>query len=207
MPPPSPTYFRLGYVPVDPCPTAHDKVHVLSEAAMLAKEQLVSEWGIGEELPMTFTGWVEDQMVVTCLIPRSASVGVRYIKASETLGLMRRAWGTTAISLTHDGFHSDPPLPVDHAAEFAAGNPLVQQALIVLHAQPEGVGFKAIPYTYGLGRKVTFGSPVLQMVNLRNCGPYPAAMWNALREEFIFGIRPRTIKRLTKIGVEVHEFL
>lgn len=174
---------------------------------MLAKQQLVSEWGIGEELPMTFTAWVDDRIVATCLIPRTLLHGVRFIKSSETVSLLRKAWGATAISLAHDGFHSDHPLSGELSAEFATGNPKVQQSLIVLHAQQEGVGFKSMPYRYELGRKVVYGSPVLQMANLRSCGPYPALMWNSLREEFVFGIRPRTVKRLRKIGVEVHEFL
>lgn len=144
------------------------KVALAMTSAQKAKEGLVDELGIGEDLPFNFFGWAEDQLVLVIQCSRQdmkLSVGIRLEKCVAALEAMRRYWGCDEITLVAEGYQSRQPkmLSGDELIQaFTDQSSEIEEVLTATHIELDDFGVPvatliSIPYQYLLGRHVVWG--------------------------------------------------
>jgi hypothetical protein len=138
-------------------PDSVSKVSLTVAVGRAAKEHLITEFGIGEELPMNLMGWLGDRLVVVAQLDASWGLGT----AADS---MRKAWGCDAFTILAEGWVSNDP-------EFTRGKDLVDayihdksgrvnECLSVLHVEKgvDTVHVCALPLTVGVRKKVKWGT-------------------------------------------------
>jgi len=139
------------------------KMVLVAESLKEYKESLVKEKGIGEDLTFNLFGWRNDSMsVVAQLTPNfMTDKRKRLKKLVSAATVLRTGFGCDAISFGTEAFCVMKDGEVDTRktlAEQFSTNTDVVECLLVLHVGDE-IHLVAIPYRYGLGRNVIFGSP------------------------------------------------
>lgn len=141
------------------------KVALTVTAAQKAKESLVEELGIGEDLPFNFFGWCGDRltMVVQCskqdmLLP----VKQRFDKCIVAIQVMCDYWQCDSVTMVAEGFQARVPEMLQGEAlakAFAKNDPGVEETLVAAHIELDNFGesmatLVSVPYQYLLGRHV-----------------------------------------------------
>jgi len=145
----------------------YSKLALCLSSSQVAKSGLVGEFGVGEDLPFSFFGWVGGELVVV----GSFSVELMRLPVSGRLGFVRRVgevfrqvFGCDSVSFVAEGFVSLVPGVTSGLClrgEFAGGNEGVFECLSVAHVclgvggVPEVV-LVSVPYFYE-GRSVVWG--------------------------------------------------
>jgi hypothetical protein len=153
---------------MDTYPDTYSKVALSMTAAQKAKEGLVEELGIGEDLPFNFFGWAEDELIMLVQCSRmdmKMPAGPRLEKCSGALEAMRRYWGCDSITLVAEGFQSRKPkmLSGDELIEaFTDKSSEIEEVLTATHVEVDTFGAPmatliSVPYQYLLGRHVVWG--------------------------------------------------
>ena len=104
--------FVLGYGVVDFYPDSYSKMALALSGAQLAKENLVGEFGVGEDIPFNFFGWEGDCLSVVVSLNRvfmKESIEKRFELCAGAVGAMRQYFGCDAITFVAEGFHSSRP--------------------------------------------------------------------------------------------------
>lgn len=146
------------------------------QSSQAAKAVIVKEEGIGEEIPFTLFGWVDDRLAVVCQCTSTIENQVaRFMAIRQAAYVLRRAWGCDSFTFIAEGFCVLNEQLVDLkrslAEQYAEGNENVAECLTYMHVAPDSIQILTTPYKCGLGREVTFGS-------LR---PYPRSDDNAYK--------------------------
>ncbi|GEM_PF-2295642 len=148
-------------------PDSPAKVAFVMAVGRQAKDHLISEHGIGEELAINLVGWLGDELV--CLAQLDMQHGnpkdedERSDRIAKTATIMRRGWGCDAFTLLAEGWVSTKPEKTrkkDLVEEFAAENSDVDECLSVLHVAEEGyeIHVCALPFSVSRGKKITYGT-------------------------------------------------
>lgn len=143
-------------------PTRETKLWLSLQSAKTAKSISVKLDGIGEEIPFTIFGWVDDKLAAVC---QTGSVYtdrmLRFHGIAHTASILRRGWGATAYTFIAEGFcvlkqgeTTKEPL----AKQFAEGNPAVAECLTFMHVECDSINIFTLPYKYGIGRSVAYGN-------------------------------------------------
>lgn len=135
---------------------------------MLAKENLVEEEGIGEDLPFTLFGWKDSVLtVVGQLHPplMREDQTQRLARVYFCASMFRMGWGVDAMTFMAEAYCSDKPdetsgHPLDSL--FASGNKNVSECITFTHVDENEMSLVLVPYKIGLGRKVEWEPAVHQ---------------------------------------------
>ncbi len=143
------------------------KVALSVTAAQKAKESLVEEMGVGEDLPFNFFGWRGDRlsMVVQCskqdmLMP----VAQRFDKCIVAIQAMCDYWQCDSVTMVAEGFQAKVPEMLQGemlAKAFAKNDPGVEETLVATHIElnrfAESMAtLVSVPYQYLLGRHIVW---------------------------------------------------
>lgn len=125
----------------------------------------VFDHGIGEEIPFTLFGWVDDKLVMVCQTTDvfSKDKNLRFHAIRQAGIVLRKGWACTALTFMAEGYCAidtksiEPQQPL--AEQFASGNNAVAECLSFMHVELDDIEIMTVPYKYELGRRVTYGKP------------------------------------------------
>lgn len=156
------------FAPVDGFyPDSAAKVSLVIAVGQSAKEHLVEEFGIGEEIALNLIGWTGDRF--TCLAQIDTSWGdmsdmeERVDRVHRAAVTMRRGFGVDAFTILAEGFVGTKPersRGKDLIDEFANNEQSgVKECLSIVHVENEGedVEICAQPFRMNVGKSVDFG--------------------------------------------------
>lgn len=153
-------------------PDAMSKMALCMSAAQLAKENLVDEFGIGEDLTFNFFGWKNGQLIVVAQLRQELShqpMALRLGLSNQLLGYIRNCWNIDAISVVAEGFETldkDALNGRELAVAFVEEKDLVRECITVTHCESNEmtslleVYLVSTTYSYTLGREMEWGSPI-----------------------------------------------
>ena len=166
-------------------PDIQNKMWLVMQSSKTAKTISVEEEGIGEELPFTLFGWVNDDLTIIC----QTSVALldkkqRFDAIIQAAVIFRKAWGCTSLSFVAEGFCATDPTAIRYdqplAIQFASGNQTVMECLTVMHVESNSINILTVPYKYGLGRTVSYGKPRMYPQNGDTAYSYPTLLRSTL---------------------------
>lgn len=155
------------------------KVALALTSSQVAKNNLVQEFGIGEDIPFTFFFWGDGSLQVVVQMVREKmllSVPDRLNFCTEMMRSICSVMDIDAISFVAEGFET---LDKKSAAEkelkqvFMEGDSSVRECLVVTHCEVNKVSDKiemilvSLPYEYRLGREINWDAPI-SFVNSMN---------------------------------------
>jgi len=156
---------------VDVYPDVYSKLALALVSAQVAKQSLVSEFGVGEDLPFTFFGWREGNLVAIMAFSQELmglSITDRFPTVQKVGEVLRRLYWVDGITFVAEGFQSldlGSTKGKRLAAEFANNNRNVHECVTVSHVvingknQPDST-LVSIPYDYVVGRDLVWGESI-----------------------------------------------
>lgn len=201
----------------------YSKVALALTSAQVAKQGVVDDAGIGEDIPFTFMGWDGPRLaVLMSLGPETMSKPVleRMPLVAAVSEIMRKVYCVDSITFVAEGYISKSVLNVrwrDLRKDFANNDKDVSECINVVQIGFDSFGhpyasLMAAAYSYGKGREVTWNS-----VNYYEHGvgkvmkdsPIVAMIALALKDEAI-GVEPEqymaALDAISGDGVQIHEF-
>jgi len=158
--------------------------------AVEAKNEMVAEGGIGEDINQVLYGWCGGSLSVvsqmTDVVQRQTPYE-RFMAVSSAVAILRLGWGLDAISMVAEGYVSSNPIDTydkDLAKEFAIGNRAVNECLTVTHVANDEVSFVSKGYSYDVPRKVIWHEEVFvpgRMLVRNEESMYPLLFHTALK--------------------------
>jgi hypothetical protein len=146
-------------------PEVENKMWLALQSSKGAKSYAVYDYGIGEEIPFTLLGWVDDCLAMVCQInDPTASKMKRFEAIYQAAIVLRRGWACTSFTFIAEGFcitdrtRADMSTPL--AQQFADGNTAVAECLTFMHSDIDYMHILMVPYRYGLGRSVSYADPI-----------------------------------------------
>ena len=158
--------------------------------AVEAKNEMVAEGGIGEDINQVLYGWCGGSLSVvsqmTDVVQRQTPYE-RFMAVSSAVAILRLGWGLDAISMVAEGYVSSNPVDTydkNLAKEFAIGNRAVNECLTVTHVANDEVSFVSKGYSYDVPRKVIWHEEVFvpgRMMVRNEESMYPLLFHTALK--------------------------
>lgn len=154
---------------VDAYPDVEGKIAICLQSSMVAKEMAVSELGVGEDLTFSLFGWLGQDMRVISTLSRELMAEEpekRLEKTALAATVMRKGWQCDSITFVAEAFCSldhEATRGKDLRALFARPNSPVHECLTVTHVEEDSVMLVTQPYRVGLGRKVEWMNPLLNL--------------------------------------------
>jgi hypothetical protein len=148
------------------------KMALVLTSSQIAKNYLVEDHGIGEDLPFTFFFWRDGYIVFAVqLLKQHMNLAVldRLSKCSDMSSAICSCWGITGISFVAEGFETLDKQKLDGRElrqAFIEEEGLVSECLTVTHCEINPINNKfeltllSLPYSYELGRNVSWGKPL-----------------------------------------------
>lgn len=138
-----------------------DKVIFVCDAASMAKEMIVRDAGIGEDLTFGVYGWKNDYLTVLLQMKPEhmwADRVERFQKLTNAACILRSGWGVDEFTLVAEGYCSTNPevtrdLSLQHA--FTTMD-IVRECLTFTHVNVNETAIVTRPYKLGWPRKVEF---------------------------------------------------
>jgi hypothetical protein len=166
------------------------KLAMVLATAVEAKNEMVAEGGIGEDINQVLYGWCGGSLSVvsqmTDVVQRQTPYE-RFMAVSSAVAILRLGWGLDAISMVAEGYVSSNPIDTydkDLAKEFAIGNRAVNECLTVTHVANDEVSFVSKGYSYDVPRKVIWHEEVFvpgRMLVRNEESMYPLLFHTALK--------------------------
>lgn len=150
----------------DKYPSAEAKIWLAIESAKVAKRITVAEDGIGEDLTFNLLAWRDDQLTAICQLDSrlmSETPEERLGRTHEIAILCRTGYEATALTLITEGYCAPDPTGVDLSIPLSkqfVSNESVRECLTITHLEDRETTVLALPYTYGVPRKVNFDVPM-----------------------------------------------
>ena len=200
------------------------KIAICLTGAQLAKDLMVQEYGIGEELAFNFFGWRDNRLVMVAQLKReymNFPVAKRLQACKMLCSAMTSHWAVDAISFVAEGFETLNKEKLDGRElrqAFIEDENLVSECVTVTHCQKNEVNddielyLVSTPYKYLLGREIVWGDSMgytrgTETV-LRN-SPIPKLLMDGLREDILEAVSDEefdeTITTLTACGFNIQE--
>lgn len=172
---------------MDDQPELLGKLALCLSSCRVAKDAIVMERGIGEDLPFTLFGWCGDELVVMAQLHpvlMSESHEKRLSLLAFCCAAFRGAWGVDSITFMAEAYCSSNPaesVGKDLGQLFADSEQSVSECLTFTHVGQDDVSLILLPYSLGLGRRVLWGDPSFQRgaVGLRD-SVYPSVIMDML---------------------------
>ena len=161
-----------------------DKVIFVCDAASVAKELVVKDAGIGEDLTFGLYGWKNDYLTVL-LQMRPEHMWTdrqeRFNKLTNAACILRQGWGIDEFTLVAEGYCSTDPeatrgIPLQQAFVTMAD---VRECLTFTHVNEYETSIVTRPYKFGWPRKVEFQDDMYfpgQSILRRKDGGIPAML-------------------------------
>jgi hypothetical protein len=166
------------------------KLAMVLATAVEAKNEMVAESGIGEDINQVLYGWRGSSLCVvsqmTDAVQRKTAYE-RFTAISDAVAILRQGWGVDAISMVAEGYVSSNPVDTydkSLAKEFAVGNRAVNECITVTHVMNDEVSFVSKGYSYDVPRKVIWHEEVFvpgRMMVRNEESMYPLLFHTALR--------------------------
>ncbi len=149
-------------------PDTYSKLALSMTAAQQAKESLVDELGVGEDLPFNFFGWCENELLLIIQCSKAdmdMPAAARLEKCEHAIGAMREYWHCDEITLVAEGFQSKTPEMLkgtDIFQAFVDKSSEIEEVLTATHVEIDEFDnpmatLVSVPYQYLLGRHVVWG--------------------------------------------------
>ena len=136
------------------------------DVGRINKVGAVEQWGIGEDLPPTLFGWVDDDLRMVCTISTQLSKARRFEAMLMCVVALRRGFEATSITILHDGYFSAVESDTDIVVRYAQGDQDVTETLLSIYVGAEESFMLFQPYQVGLGRVVEFIAPPFERKDL-----------------------------------------
>jgi hypothetical protein len=138
------------------------KISLTLAVGQSAKNQIVSEFGVGEELAMNVLGWKGEKLVCVAQMDASwpSSEDERVQRTGDAYMIMRRGWLCDAFTVMAEGFMSrdrDETRQLDLVEAYAGGNKGVNECLTINYVDSSHIELCAVPFRVALGKKVEWG--------------------------------------------------
>lgn len=166
------------------------KLAMVLATAVEAKNEMVAEGGIGEDINQVLYGWCGGSLSVvsqmTDVVQRQTPYE-RFMAVSSAVAILRLGWGLDAISMVAEGYVSSNPIDTydkNLAKEFAIGNRAVNECLTVTHVANDEVSFVSKGYSYDVPKKVIWHEEVFvpgRMMVRNEESMYPLLFHTALK--------------------------
>ncbi len=153
----------------DRYPDKYAKMALAITSTQVAKQNIVDQFGIGEDLPFMFMGWHGDTLAVMLGFGQEdmrLPVPERLPKVSMACNVMRVLYWVDSITFVAEGFMSKEPFQLkgrELSKAFADNDTgKVSECLTTSHVwinrkdQPEAM-LMSTPYTYVVGRHIVWG--------------------------------------------------
>ena len=152
-------------------PDTYAKLALSMTAAQQAKESLVAELGVGEDLPFNFFGWCEDELILVIQCSKAdmnMPAAARLEKCEHAIQAMRKYWHCDAITMVAEGFQSKTPEMLkgtDIFQAFVDKSSEIEEVLTATHVEMDEFNkpmatLISIPYEYLLVRIVVWGDAI-----------------------------------------------
>jgi len=147
-------------------PSPESKIWLAIESAKAAKRLTVAEDGIGEDLTYNLLAWRDDLLTAVCQLDHrlmSEPPTDRLGRVREVAILCRTGYRATALTMVAEGYCAPDPRDVDLSVPLAdqfVSNDSVRECLTITHLEDGQTMILAVPYTYGVPRKVEFDLPM-----------------------------------------------
>lgn len=197
--------------PVDVYPDSMSKLALALTSAQMAKDAMVRDFGIGEDLTFNFFGWRDDELVIMSQLQRSL-MGIpvieRISRCSEMCKILRMYWGVTALSLVAEGYETLDKQQLngrDLRQAFIEDPNLVHECITVTHCEPNEVNgdleltLVSVPYSYAVAKEVIWGETLgytRGTETILRTSPVPQMLVAALNEEIVTDIEAEEIDKL-----------
>ena len=200
-------------------PEILDKVALAVESAKVAKQMIVQQEGIGEDLGFSLMAWEDDDLraVVQLSGLFMSDHEERYALMVQAACILRQGWKATAFTMVAEGYCSTNPdesKGKDMAQMFASPScDFVRECLAFTHVERGEMLFVVVPYKYVPPRKVMFAEPLQhQGASVLRDGRYPLSLHRALELRLPHGdenfdeeyLREILAQELEEIGFEVN---
>jgi hypothetical protein len=170
------------------------KLAMVLATAVEAKNQMVAEGGIGEDINQVLYGWCGSSLSVvsqmTDAVQRQTPYE-RFMAVSSAVAILRQGWGLDAISMVAEGYVSSNPVDTydkSLAKEFAIGNRAVNECITVTHVANDEISFVSKGYSYDVPKRVIWHEEVFvpgRMMVRNEESMYPLLFHTALKLPYI----------------------
>jgi len=170
------------------------KLAMVLATAVEAKNQMVAEGGIGEDINQVLYGWCGSSLSVvsqmTDAVQRQTPYE-RFMAVSSAVAILRQGWGLDAISMVAEGYVSSNPVDTydkSLAKEFAIGNRAVNECITVTHVENDEISFVSKGYSYDVPKRVIWHEEVFvpgRMMVRNEESMYPLLFHTALKLPYI----------------------
>jgi len=170
------------------------KLAMVLATAVEAKNQMVAEGGIGEDINQVLYGWCGSSLSVvsqmTDAVQRQTPYE-RFMAVSSAVAILRQGWGLDAISMVAEGYVSSNPVDTydkSLAKEFAIGNMAVNECITVTHVENDEISFVSKGYSYDVPKRVIWHEEVFvpgRMMVRNEESMYPLLFHTALKLPYI----------------------
>jgi hypothetical protein len=210
---------------MDEYPDDMSKIALTITSAQLAKDLMVDEYGIGEDLAFTFFGWRENRLSMVVQLRNDfmrVPVIERIPRCQVMCNLIRTAWAIDAITLVAEGFETLDKRKLegkDLRQAFVEGKDLVRECVTVTHCEINEVNgnidttVATVPYSYEIGRSIEWGETTGYTRNLdtlMKTAPVPQMLREALSlspvEEYSDEELDAFIRAMHVDGFNIEEF-
>lgn len=183
----------------DVYPDEFAKIALALTSAQLAKQDFVSESGVGEDLAFNFIGW-KDGKILTI-----TQLGKNYMKeppidrlqrCAGMLRMLRGFWNIDSISMVAEGYCSpdiEKTRGLDLQKAYLDDSTGVSECITITHAEPDDLGdvevtLVSASYEYRANNKMHF-KPITVYpngaVNTLRDKSYPALLYKTIREDYV----------------------
>lgn len=165
-----------------------DKVIFVCDAASAAKELIVKDAGIGEDLTFGLYGWKDNYLTVLLQMKNEDMWGDRARRLhmlTNAACILRQGWGIDEFTLVAEGYCSTDPEAtrgIDLQKAFVKMNE-VRECLTFTHVNNNETAIVTRPYKLGWPRKVEFEEDMYfpgESVLRRKDSPIPATLLRVL---------------------------
>ena len=184
-------YSTVDFVYTGFYETDLDKVALVVESMKKAKEILVTDNGIGEDLNINIFGWKNNELAVIVQLKNTHKIekDTRLESIMDAACILRRGWAIDEFTFAAEGYCSLKPAETknhDLAKLFAVTDSPVKECLSFTHIRSDDHLFISVPYSLNLGKNVSFGDALWYPGGqvMRDI-TYPAALKAALQLEAV----------------------
>ena len=199
-------------------PESLDKVALAVESAKIAKQMIVKQEGIGEDLSFNLMAWRDSELVVVAQLSEGhmGDPEERYGLMVQAACILRQGWGATAFTMVAEGYCSTNPdesRGKDMAQLFSSPTTdFIKECLSFTHVQEDGILFVVVPYRLVPPRRVEYYKPMTHNgAGVVREARYPMSLHKALElpcetdEDLdIDEFREELANGLTALGFEVN---
>lgn len=141
-------------------------------SSQMAKNFMVEDFGVGEDLPFTFFFWGNSHLLFAVQLMKEKMllpVPARISLCSDMCVALCSFWQVDAITFIAEGFETFDKTRLEGRElrqAFIEETDLVKECLAITHGELNSVNGKlemtllSLPYQYELGRKIDWGSPI-----------------------------------------------